>query len=254
MRSLASSLLAVLVFVGYRLTAIEVWVIPFWILTWLDIIPTAWTIWVQSLAGFLFLVWVVQTVMGLVLIGRTAQTRSVPVGSSHEIGPARKPRSSQNSIKAERQTSPMPIESLTTAAAPLTVANLLSIFGSNMERDESLARARIVAARSGTAVRAISGPAMTSAADLAAILTNLRLGDVLLVQRVDELLPGLGALLSQAVHDSVFDLSVGRGADARTVRLTVPKFVLHATASAQWQVSDQLLRCFEQIESASSAS
>jgi Holliday junction DNA helicase RuvB len=71
-----------------------------------------------------------------------------------------------------------------------------------------------------------SGPALERAGDLAAILTNLDDGDVLFIDEVHRLPRVVEEGLYPAMEDFRFDVVIGKGPSARTIRLDLPRFTL----------------------------
>ena len=86
--------------------------------------------------------------------------------------------------------------------------------------------AQIVAHEMGVNFRATSGPLLTKAGDLAAILTNLQAGDVLFIDEIHRLNAAVEEVLYPAMEDFKLDLIIGEGPSARTVRIDLPKFTL----------------------------
>lgn len=91
--------------------------------------------------------------------------------------------------------------------------------------------AHVIAKELGVGIRVTSGPALERAGDLAAILTNLSVGDVLFVDEVHRLPKLIEEVLYPAMEDFCLDLVLGKGPAARTVRLDVPKFTLIAATT-----------------------
>ena len=80
--------------------------------------------------------------------------------------------------------------------------------------------------RDGRAHQPTSGPALERAGDLAAILTNLDDGDVLFIDEVHRLPRVVEESLYPAMEDFRFDIVIGKGPSARTIRLDLPRFTL----------------------------
>ena len=74
----------------------------------------------------------------------------------------------------------------------------------------------------GAAVRVTSGPAIERAGDLAAILTNLRKGDILFIDEIHRLNRVVEEVLYPAMEDYALDIVIGKGPSARIVRLKLP--------------------------------
>jgi len=86
--------------------------------------------------------------------------------------------------------------------------------------------ARIVANELGTQFRATSGPVIERPGDLAALLSNLEVGDVLFIDEIHRLSPTVEEILYPAMEDFQLDLLIGEGPSARSVRLDLPRFTL----------------------------
>ena len=71
-----------------------------------------------------------------------------------------------------------------------------------------------------------AGPAIEKAGDLAAILTNLRKGDILFVDEIHSLGRAVEEILYPAMEDFVLDITVGSGPSARSIRLKLPRFTI----------------------------
>jgi holliday junction DNA helicase RuvB len=86
--------------------------------------------------------------------------------------------------------------------------------------------AGIIAAEMGARITPTSGPALERAGDLAAILTNLDDGDVLFIDEVHRLPRVVEESLYPAMEDFRFDVVIGKGPSAQTIRLDLPRFTL----------------------------
>jgi Holliday junction DNA helicase RuvB len=86
--------------------------------------------------------------------------------------------------------------------------------------------AQIVARELGVNFRATSGPVITKAGDLAALLTNLEERDVLFIDEIHRLSPAVEEILYPALEDFQLDLIIGEGPAARSVRLDLARFTL----------------------------
>lgn len=71
-----------------------------------------------------------------------------------------------------------------------------------------------------------SGTALNKAGDLAAILTNLKDGDILFIDEIHRLPKIVEETLYPAMEDFALDIVIGKGPSARTVRLDLPKFTI----------------------------
>lgn len=86
--------------------------------------------------------------------------------------------------------------------------------------------AEIIANEMGVSFRITSGPALTHAGDLAAILTNLSPGDVLFIDEIHRLNANVEEILYPAMEDFALDIVIGKGPSARSIRLDLPRFTL----------------------------
>jgi Holliday junction DNA helicase RuvB len=86
--------------------------------------------------------------------------------------------------------------------------------------------AYIIAAEMGVSIKVSSGPAIERPGDLAAIITNLREGDVLFLDEIHRLSHIVEEKLYPAMEDFVFDIFLGKGPAARSLRLNLPHFTL----------------------------
>ena len=91
--------------------------------------------------------------------------------------------------------------------------------------------AQIIAREMGVGFRATSGPVISKAGDLAAILTNLNENDVLFIDEIHRLNPIVGEVLYPAMEDGVLDIIIGEGPAARTVRIDLQPFTLVAATT-----------------------
>jgi holliday junction DNA helicase RuvB len=86
--------------------------------------------------------------------------------------------------------------------------------------------AQIMARELGVGFRATSGPVISKAGDLAALLTNLEERDVLFIDEIHRLNPAVEEILYPAMEDFQLDLIIGEGPAARSVKIDLAKFTL----------------------------
>ncbi len=86
--------------------------------------------------------------------------------------------------------------------------------------------AHILANEMGVNIKVTSGPAIERAGDLAAILTNLRAGDVLFIDEIHRLGRVVEEVLYPAMEDFALDIVIGKGPSARSIRLKLPHFTV----------------------------
>lgn len=84
----------------------------------------------------------------------------------------------------------------------------------------------IIANELGVPIKITSGPAIEHAGDLAAILTNLEENEVLFVDEIHALNRSVEEKLYSAMEDFAFDIVLGKGPAAKTMRITLNKFTL----------------------------
>ena len=100
--------------------------------------------------------------------------------------------------------------------------------------------AHIVANEMGVNVRVTSGPAIERAGDLAAILTNLKAGDVLFIDEIHRLGRAIEEVLYPALEDFALDIIIGKGPSARNIRLKLPHFTVVGATTRLALVSSPL--------------
>lgn len=86
--------------------------------------------------------------------------------------------------------------------------------------------AQIISKEMGVNFKSTSGPAISKAADLAAILTNLQDNDVLFIDEIHRLSTNIEEVLYQAMEDFALDIVIGEGPSARSVKINLPNFTL----------------------------
>lgn len=86
--------------------------------------------------------------------------------------------------------------------------------------------AGIIANEMGVNLKITSGPAIEKPGEMAAILNNLQEGDVLFVDEIHRLNRQVEEVLYPAMEDFAIDIMIGKGANARSIRLDLPKFTL----------------------------
>ncbi|XVN42983.1 MAG: Holliday junction branch migration DNA helicase RuvB [Candidatus Rickettsia vulgarisii] len=86
--------------------------------------------------------------------------------------------------------------------------------------------AQIISKEMGVNFKSTSGPAISKAADLAAILTNLQDNDILFIDEIHRLSTNIEETLYQAMEDFALDIIIGEGPSARSVKINLPNFTL----------------------------
>jgi Holliday junction DNA helicase RuvB len=86
--------------------------------------------------------------------------------------------------------------------------------------------AHVLANEMGVNIKITSGPAIERAGDLAAILSNLRAGDILFIDEIHRLGRAVEEILYPAMEDFALDIVIGKGPAARSLRLKLPRFTV----------------------------
>ena len=100
--------------------------------------------------------------------------------------------------------------------------------------------AQIVARELGVNFRMTSGPTITKAGDLSALLTNLLPKDVLFIDEIHRLNPSVEEVLYPAMEDFQLDLMIGEGPAARSLRIDLPPFTLIAATTRSGLITTPL--------------
>lgn len=86
--------------------------------------------------------------------------------------------------------------------------------------------ANILGNEMNTHVHVSSGPIIEKAADLAGLLTNLEPRDILFIDEIHRIPKTVEEYLYSAMEDFCIDVMIDQGPNARSVRLSIPKFTL----------------------------
>lgn len=84
----------------------------------------------------------------------------------------------------------------------------------------------IIANEMGANIRTTSGPAIERPGDMAAILNSLNEGDILFIDEIHRVNRLIEEILYPAMEDFVLDIVIGKGSDAKSIRIDLPKFTL----------------------------
>jgi Holliday junction DNA helicase RuvB len=126
------------------------------------------------------------------------------------------------------------------AGQPKTIERLQVMVGAARKRGEPLNHillsgppglgkttlAFILGSELGRNVRVTSGPVVEKAGDLAGLLTNLEEGDILFIDEIHRIPKTVEEYLYSAMEDFRIDIMIDQGPNARSVRLTLPRFTL----------------------------
>lgn len=100
--------------------------------------------------------------------------------------------------------------------------------------------AQIVSKEMGVNFKSTSGPTLSKAADLAAILTNLGKHDVLFIDEIHRLNMAIEEVLYAAMEDFALDIIIGEGPAARSVKINLPPFTLIGATTRLGLISNPL--------------
>jgi Holliday junction DNA helicase RuvB len=100
--------------------------------------------------------------------------------------------------------------------------------------------AHIIASVQGGSIHVTTGPALTRAGDLAALLTNLEEGDVLFIDEIHRLNKVVEETLYSGMEDHKLDLVLGKGPAARTVSVDLKPFTLVGATTRYGSLSGPL--------------
>lgn len=104
--------------------------------------------------------------------------------------------------------------------------------------------ANILAKAMGADVKSTSGPTIEKAGDLAGLLTNLEAGDVLFIDEIHRLQKTIEEYLYPAMEDFKLDIIIDQGPNARSVRLSLPRFTLIGATTRSGLLTAPLLTRF----------
>ena len=86
--------------------------------------------------------------------------------------------------------------------------------------------ANIIANEMKSNIKITSGPAIEKPGDLAALLTGLQTNDVLFIDEIHRLNRNVEEILYPALEDFNLDIIIGKGTEAKSIRIDLPKFTL----------------------------
>ena len=84
----------------------------------------------------------------------------------------------------------------------------------------------IIANEMQVKIKTTSGPAIERPGDMAAILNELSTGDILFVDEIHRLNRMIEEILYPAMEDFMLDIVIGKGQEAKSIRIDLPQFTL----------------------------
>lgn len=100
--------------------------------------------------------------------------------------------------------------------------------------------AGIIANEMNVNIRITSGPAIEKPGDLASLLTSLSQNDVLFIDEIHRLSRSIEEVLYSAMEDFALDIIIGKGPNARSIRIDLPKFTLVGATTRAGQLTAPL--------------
>lgn len=104
---------------------------------------------------------------------------------------------------------------------------------------------QIIANEMGVNIYITSGPAIEKKGDLAGLLTALKEKDVLFIDEIHRLNPAVEESLYSAMEDYFFDIMLGEGAHAKSMRLPIEPFTLIGATTKTGSLSSPLRDRFQ---------
>jgi Holliday junction DNA helicase RuvB len=86
--------------------------------------------------------------------------------------------------------------------------------------------ANVIANEMDVQIKITSGPAIAIPGDLASILTSLQQGDILFIDEIHRLTRLVEEALYPAMEDFAWDMILGKGMAAKSIRLRLPRFTI----------------------------
>lgn len=100
--------------------------------------------------------------------------------------------------------------------------------------------ANIIANEMGVQIKITSGPVLNRAGDIAALLSGLKQGDVLFIDEIHRLSKNVEEVLYPAMEDYHFDILIGKGPTARSLRMKIQPFTLIGATTREGDVASPL--------------
>ena len=102
----------------------------------------------------------------------------------------------------------------------------------------------IVSREMGVDFKSTSAPILTKVGDLAAILTDIKKGDVFFIDEIHRLNKNVEEVLYSAMEDFSIDIIIGQGVAAKTLKIDIEPFTLVGATTRSGLLSSPLLARF----------
>jgi Holliday junction DNA helicase RuvB len=86
--------------------------------------------------------------------------------------------------------------------------------------------ATVIAHELGVAIRATAGPIIEKPGDLAGMLSDLKLREVLFIDEIHRMSPAIEEILYPGMEDYTLDIMIGQGPSARSIKMPIERFTL----------------------------
>ncbi|HBD96408.1 MAG: Holliday junction DNA helicase RuvB [Spirochaetes bacterium GWF1_31_7] len=102
----------------------------------------------------------------------------------------------------------------------------------------------IVSREMGVDFKSTSAPVLTKVGDLAAVLTDIKKGDVFFIDEIHRLNKSVEEVLYSAMEDYTLDIIIGQGVAAKTLKIDIEPFTLVGATTRSGLLSSPLLARF----------
>jgi Holliday junction DNA helicase RuvB len=104
--------------------------------------------------------------------------------------------------------------------------------------------ANLIATEMNAQIKTTAAPMIEKSGDLAAVLTNIEEGDILFIDEIHRMSPGIEEILYSAMEDFRLDIIIGSGPAAQTVKIELPRFTLIGATTRAGMLSHPLRERF----------
>ena len=100
--------------------------------------------------------------------------------------------------------------------------------------------AKIISNCYGVGLHLSRGQDIIKPCELAAVFSNLRGGDILIIEELQQISINCVELLLSVVEEYAMSIIIGKGQDKREVRLKLPQFAIIGTSSEPWRIPNKI--------------